>query len=121
MKTVKLPLFAGVICAVAFCLNAKDIYVDCNDPHASDTAGEGRGGELLPYATIQAAVDAAEVDDTIKVKPGEYKEGYKITPKDHGYRQTNRVYIAKSLRIESTEGAAVTKVVLTATQFTIVR
>ena len=99
---------AVVLSAVA---GAADVlYVDINDPNASDEAGEGRGTEALPYATIQAAVAAAQEDWTVLVKPGVYTNGAAKSPSSSNPYQSNRVMIDKRIRLESTAGAAKTEI-----------
>lgn len=104
---MKMNLLTGVFAVVALCAYADDIYVDMHNPLAADDTAAGRGGEELPYATIGAAVEAAQTDDVVKVKPGVYESGSKLTP---GTRQYNRVYLDKRLTLESTGGAAATEI-----------
>ena len=76
-----LMLLATAVAAAAF---ADEIYVDCNG--------------TKDYATIQAAVDAANDGDTIWVLPGTYATGGKLDGK--GF--LNRVYISRPLTIRAT-------------------
>ena len=59
------------------------------------------GDEDHPFASIQAAVNAAKDGDTIKVLPGDYDNGGYVDGNGH----SNRVYIAKKIHLVSTEGA----------------
>ena len=104
---MNIKLLTGAFAVVALCAYADEIYVDMCNPLAADDTAVGRGGEGLPYATIEAAVEAAHIDDVIKVKPGVYESGSKLTPST---RQYNRVYLDKRLTLESTGGAAVTEI-----------
>lgn len=102
-------------CAAAMTLSAvagaaNVLYVACDDPNASDEAVEGRGTEALPYATIQAAVAAAQEDWTVLVKPGVYTNGTAKSPSSSNPNQSNRVMIDKRIRLESTAGAAKTAI-----------
>lgn len=100
---------AAIACLTLFTCKADVLFVSVDDPLASDVAGEGRGSEALPYKTIQAAVEAASENSTIKVKPGVYDQGAYVTT-EAGGPQSNRVYIAKTLRVVSTHGAAKTEI-----------
>ena len=75
---------------------------------AAGTDGDGRGkSDSTAFLTIQAAVNAAQSGDEIRVKPGVYDEG-------GGYYNNwnNRVLIqSKGLKIVSTGGKDVTHVV----------
>ena len=80
-------------------------WVDCR---AVDTTEAGT--ESNPCLTIQAAIGKAAAGDTIKVRPGDYDSGStRDTMSDGG--NLARVLITKQLRIESTDGAAVTHIV----------
>ena len=59
------------------------------------------GDEDHPFASIQAAVNAAKDGDTIKVLPGDYDNGGYVDDNGHA----NRVYIAKKIHLVSTDGA----------------
>jgi len=105
-KTCKSAVFLMVACA-ALSACAGTWWVD-----AQSTAEGETGTSEQPYRTIQAAVDAAAANDTVYVRPGVYDRGGRIDPgMDGGKGCTNRVVIAKRLRIESTDGAAVTHIV----------
>ena len=104
--------FLGLALAASLLARA-DIYVDCRDANAADDTAEGRGGAELPYATIQAAVNAAAEGETVWVRPGVYTNGTANTPSSGGIGNTsqqNRVMIDKRIRLESTRGAAVTEI-----------
>ena len=66
-----------------------------------DYAGDDKGSEDHPFASIQAAIDAASDGYTIKVLPGDYDNGGYVDDLGH----SNRVYIAKKIHLVSTEGA----------------
>ena len=79
---------------------ANDLYVD-------------KTGEGGAYTTIQAAVDAANVDDTVWVRPGVYDEGgktfeytYKADAsgplKGQTFNLTNRIHITKRITLRAT-------------------
>ncbi|MDO5318361.1 MAG: DUF1565 domain-containing protein [bacterium] len=70
----------------------------------------GNGTEASPYQTIQQAIDAAMANETIWVKPGEYKVGERRDTMSDS-QTLARVLITKPLRIESTDGADVTHIV----------
>ena len=103
-----------VLSAMAqMCAFAGSYYVDVDNASASDS---NPGTEVLPFKTIQAAVEAAEDSgsgysysdgDTIWVKPGVYDAGGREG--SNGF--TNRVYITKPLRIVSTQGKEKTSIV----------
>ncbi|MFH0879656.1 MAG: choice-of-anchor Q domain-containing protein, partial [Lentisphaerota bacterium] len=72
------------------------------------------GGNLAPYTnwaqaarTIQAAVDIAQDGDTVLVTNGVYAVGGKSAS---WHPLTNRVMIAKNIRVESVNGPAVTTI-----------
>ena len=80
-------------------------WVDCRA-----TGTSGAGTEENPCLTIQAAIGKAAAGDTIKVRPGDYDSGStRDTLSDGG--NLARVLITKPLRIESTDGAAMTHIV----------
>ncbi|MCQ2389941.1 MAG: hypothetical protein MJ240_00845 [Kiritimatiellae bacterium] len=60
----------GALC-IGTALGASTWYVDAN----SGLDGAGRGSSTAPFATIQAAVDAASAGDTISVAEGVYATG----------------------------------------------
>lgn len=106
-------LFAfALCCAVAFSLTARDVYVAIGDPNAADDEAVGRGGVDLPYWSIQAAVNAADTNDTVLVKPGYYTNNYAISSTSYlPGRQRNRVVLTKNLTLRSTEGKEKTFIV----------
>lgn len=71
----------------------------------------GRGSESEPFETIQYAIDSAEVDSTIWVKPGVYDKGWATNRLSSGAVHTNRVSLTKKIHLKSTQGAAVTHIV----------
>ena len=95
----------GCVLAVALCGPSwADKWV------SASAATGGTGTETSPYQTIQQAIDAAAANETIWVKPGEYKIGStRDTISDS--KTLTRVLITKRLRIESTDGADVTHIV----------
>ena len=107
-------LLSSVVAVVLSCVaGAADVYVDINDPNASDEPGEGRGSAALPYQSIQAAVEAAEADgsgydfaggDVIRVKPGFYTNRTATCSVGNVNRQRNRVVLKKNARLVSTAG-----------------
>ena len=96
----------AVLAACALNASAADLYVSIDDPNAADDSAEGRGSEALPYKSIQAAVDAAETDDTVHVKPGVYTN---VTTAVDGWGAT-RVVLNRRIRLESTGGKDVTAI-----------
>ena len=80
--------------------SANTIWVDRQNGN-DGYVGEGLGSEAHPFASIQAAVDAATDGDTIKVLPGVYDNGGYVDDKGH----SNRVYIAKRIHLVSTGDA----------------
>lgn len=83
---------ASTIIGVALLLAA-----GCSD---SSDSGGGSGTVVNPGESIQAAVDAAEPGDTIRVQPGDYAE-------DHGGRAAVRITKPLKLIAESTATARV--------------
>ena len=81
--------------------SANTIWVDRQNGN-DEYVGEGLGSEAHPFASIQAAVDAATDGDTIKVLPGVYDNGGYVDDKGH----SNRVYIAKRILLVSSGDAA---------------
>ena len=77
----------------------------------AQATGEMDGSEAAPFATIQAAIDAAEAGDTVKVRPGVYDTGDNKLNDNDSERNLSRVVVDKKLRIESTDGAARTHIV----------
>ena len=71
----------------------------------------GRGGEAEPFETIQYAIEKAERDSTIWVKPGVYDKGWATNRLSSGAIHTNRVSLTKKIHLKSTKGAAVTHIV----------
>ena len=63
----------GLIIGLFGATYAADWYVD-----ASASSDGADGSELKPFKTIQAAVDAASANDTIRVAEGVYAEGAKV-------------------------------------------
>ena len=106
MDITKLMLLMTTVLA---CILRADIYVDGSNPLSSDKPCEGRGTANLPYRTIQAAVDAAPPDGTVRVLPGVYEEGEQPSPVSESDRPS-RLLIAKRVTISSTDGASVTEI-----------
>ncbi len=71
----------------------------------------GRGSENAPFETIQYAIEKAESDSTIWVKPGVYDKGWATNRLSSGAIHTNRVSLTKKIHLRSTKGAAVTHIV----------
>ena len=86
-----------------FCLTSYGAtnYVDRTRP---DDSGDGLSWTTAKR-TIQAAVSAAAVNDTVLVAPGTYDEGMSVTP---GGYLSNRVVVTKSIILQSRDGAAAT-------------
>jgi hypothetical protein len=76
-------------------------YVDRTRP---DDSGNGLSWAAAKR-TIQAAVNAAAVNDTVLVAPGNYNEGLTVTP---GGYLSNRVSVTKNITLVSRDGAAAT-------------
>lgn len=106
MDITKLMLMVTTVLA---CILRADIYVDGSNPLSSDKPCEGRGTANLPYRTIQAAVDAAPPDGTVRVLPGVYEEGEQPSPVSESDRPS-RLLITKRVTISSTDGASVTEI-----------
>lgn len=83
-------------------LVAADIWVSAG--LGSDETGDG--SRDAPYATIQKGVDAANVDDVVKVMAGVYDAGYR----ENGSHRS-RVVIDKRLTLVGVDGAEATHVV----------
>ena len=71
----------------------------------------GCGSEAEPFETIQYAIDYAEADSTILVKPGVYDKGWAINTLSSGAVHTNRVSLTKKIHLQSSHGACVTHIV----------
>ena len=71
----------------------------------------GRGSEAEPFETIQYAIDKAESDSTIWVKPGVYDKGWATNRLSNGAVHTNRVSLTKKIHLKATANAAVTHIV----------
>ena len=98
----------GCVVLVASAMNlgaATTWWVDCRAQGST-----GAGTEANPCLTIQAAIGKAAAGDTIKVRPGDYDSGATRDTISDG-KGLARVLIDKQLRIESTDGAAVTHIV----------
>ena len=90
-----LALAIGALASLELFADGRTLWVDC-----SGAAETPDGSEAAPYATIQAAVDAAAEGDTVKVRPGVYD-----TDEIAGPGETRaRVVIDKALTVESTDG-----------------
>lgn len=83
------------------------VYVDCS---LADYAGHDGTSTNLALRTIQEGVDAVATNGTVYVLPGTYDSGFGIDNLSNG-GNTNRVFIRKKLRLESTDGADVTHIV----------
>ena len=81
---------------LAFAAGAGTIYVDA--VNGVDDAAHTGATEQLAKKTLQAAVDAAQTDDTVIALPGYYDEGFAV---DGNY--TNRVLITKRITLKSKE------------------
>ena len=101
---MKHEIIASVLFGAACAFGGDSVWVD----RESGIDGEGRGGESTPFASIQAAVEAASDGDTVYVRPGIYDNGFKVDA--HG--NTNRVMVSdKKLRIVATGTRAETHIV----------
>ena len=87
---------AFMACLLAFAVDAGTIYVDA--VNGVDDAAHTGASEQLAKKTLQAAVDAAQTDDTVIALPGYYDEGFAV---DGTY--TNRVLITKRITLKSKE------------------
>ena len=98
-------LSAAVLLLLSFTALAvpQTLLVDVKS-QAANPDGQSRA---TAYPTIQAAIDAANVDDTVLVYPGEYKTGSK-TGLDYdsskGSSDAARVVVWKRLTLKSVEG-----------------
>lgn len=90
-----LALAVGALTGLGLFADARTLWV--NGDGAADTPD---GSEAAPYATIQAAVDAAAEGDTVKVRPGIYDADEIAGPGG----TLARVVIDKALTLESTDG-----------------
>ena len=106
LLTKSAGLFAGCLLAGAACAAEENVvWVDCRS-----TAASPDGSESAPYPTLQAGVNKAKEGWTVRVKPGVYDRFH--WHEDGNASISNCVCIAKkNLRLESTDGAAVTHVV----------
>ena len=91
-SSLKIAVAAAALCVGT--LGAATIYVD------ADKGDDGNSGEteLLAKKTLQAAVDAAQTDDTVIALPGNYDKGFAV---EGNY--TNRVLITKRITLKSKE------------------
>ena len=94
----KMMLIAAGTCAalLAFTAGAGTIYVDA--VNGVDDAAHTGATEQLAKKTLQAAVDAAQTDDTVIALPGNYDKGFAV---EGNY--TNRVLITKRITLKSKE------------------
>ena len=92
----KLMVMAAVAAMAAVAVEAGTIYVDA--VNGVDDAAHTGATEQLAKKTLQAAVDAAQTDDTVIALPGYYDEGFAL---DGSY--TNRVLITKRITLKSKE------------------
>jgi len=93
----KHTLILGGMLLSTFSLQASTYYVATT---GSDSTGNG--SSLLPYQTIQTAVNQAVAGDLILVAPGTYQTGEGTTATASG---KSRVVIAKNVTVRSTQGA----------------
>ncbi len=93
----KHTLLVGGMFLSALSLQAATYYVATT---GSDSTGDG--SSVLPYQTIQTAVNQAVAGDLILVAPGTYQTGEGTTPAASG---KSRVVIAKNVTVRSTQGA----------------
>ena len=84
--SAKIALSSALFLGAAFSGHADTYYVD-----ASASANGADGTEQRPFPTIQAAVDAASANDTIRVAAGVYANGM-TQVSNYSYA---RVYIHK--------------------------
>ena len=99
---VKLAAALAVAAVSAF--GSETVWVD----RALGNDASGDGSAAKPYASIQAAVEAAGDGDTVKVRPGVYDNGFRIDADGI----TNRVYVAgKKLKLIATGSRAETHIV----------
>lgn len=109
---MRLVAVAAVAVVSSFTAWSGTLYVD--KEKGNDTTGNGSSEK--PYATIQKAVDESEAGGTVLVRPGVYDSGDVTDGKIReggmsGNQFLCRVYIDKTLTLESTDGAAVTHIV----------
>lgn len=98
-------LFA-MACAAASLLANGDILWCSQLNGDDDYAGDDKGSESHPYATIQAAVNAAAHGDTVKVLPGVYGVGETVD----SFGGRNRISIDKQIHLVAVEGASQTTI-----------
>lgn len=108
ISNTKISSIVFILSFLAFGIRAEDIYVAVGDPNAGDTAVAGRGGENLPYKTLQKAMEHAtlEAGDTVWVKEGVYDQGG-ITF-SNSTTTINRVVVKPGVKLRSVSGAAKT-------------
>lgn len=108
MKTLSIIASAAFSSAVALASYADPGVVWVDAKKGNDSTG-ARNRESNPYKTIQAAVDAAESGDEVKVRPGVYDSGAAYLPT---FESSNLVLVRnKRLKIVSTGGPEVTHIV----------
>ena len=99
-----MKLAAALTVAAVSAFGGETVWVD--RALGNDDSGDGSAGK--PYASIQAAVEAAGDGDTVKVRPGVYDNGFRIDADGI----TNRVYVAgKKLKLVATGSRAETHIV----------
>ena len=89
----------GMLALAAFlCGNASAVVWFVNQETGDDTAAKADDSGNTPFKTIQAAIDKAADDDTVKVGPGTYNTSLY---EDSGTGK-NRITISKSITLEAT-------------------
>ena len=91
----------GMLALAAFlCGNASAVVWFVNQETGDDTAAKADDTGNTPFRTIQAAIDHASDDDTVKVGPGTYNTSL-YEASDTG---KSRIIINKNITLESTDG-----------------
>ena len=96
MKKLMMVVAGAWSALLAFTAGAGTIYVDA--VNGVDDAAHTGASEQLAKKTLQAAVDAAQTDDTVIALPGNYDKGFAV---EGNY--TNRVLITKRITLKSKE------------------
>jgi hypothetical protein len=79
-------------------------YVDRNHPRASDDNG---GTAEAPFRSIQAAADAVRPGDTVKIRPGRYREGVFVYTCGKFDNYKDRTWEARRVTFEADGGQVI--------------